>query len=217
MGKLANFDRTKFAQRFHQLRMEHTYTMEQFIKILKQKYNYNVSKGMISKYEKGTHEPNMYFIDVSADLFGVSESYLMGRVNNKSRDNKKECEVIPMLGTIAAGVPILAQEDITGEECAMTGEHVHFCLRVKGDSMIGARIFDGDIVFIRQQPSVENGEIAAVLIGNEEATLKRIYKEHGAIVLRAENPKYPETRITKKDGITVSILGKAICFKGAIQ
>jgi repressor LexA len=83
--------------------------------------------------------------------------------------------------------------------------------------MINTRILDGDIVYIRKQPDVNNGEIAAVLIDNEEATLKRVYKLNGTIILRAENPNYKDIIITKKDSKDVRILGKAVFFKSEVR
>ena len=123
---------------------------------------------------------------------------------------KDEYKKVPIVGTIAAGVPILAQENIEGFEYVPTRVDVQFCLRVKGDSMIGARILEGDLVFIRQQKEVENGEIAAVLIDGEEATLKRFYKADGKITLRSENPNCPDRTFTKNVRKEITILGKAI-------
>ena len=122
---------------------------------------------------------------------------------------------LPVLGKIAAGVPILSQEDLIDYEFVSESLNADFCLKVQGDSMIGARILDGDLVYIRQQPEVETGEIAAVLIDGGEATLKRVYKLNGSIVLRSENPNYPEQIYGKKDNVT--ILGKAILFKSEVR
>lgn len=93
--------------------------------------------------------------------------------------------------------------------------HVDFCLRASGDSMVNARIFDGDIVFIRQQPAVENGEIAAVAIDNA-VTLKRVYIEEDCIILRAENPRIKPMRFKKEDFDQFKILGKAVAFQGDV-
>jgi repressor LexA len=114
---------------------------------------------------------------------------------------------VPIIGTIAAGSPIAAYEDIIDYEYALEKEGVDFCLRVSGDSMIGARIFDGDIAFVKRQNDVDNGDIAVVLIDGE-ATLKRVYKEKGKIVLHAENPTIPDKIISSKDHKQVLILGK---------
>lgn len=97
-----------------------------------------------------------------------------------------------------------------------SGLHVDFALRCKGNSMINARIYDGDIVFIRKQPTVQNGEIAAVCIDNE-ATLKRVYINNGIITLMAENPAFPPIVISQNDGESVYILGKAIAFKSDVK
>ena len=90
-----------------------------------------------------------------------------------------------------------------------------FCLEAKGDSMINARIFDGDIVFIKQQPDVENGEIAAVVMG-DDATLKRVYKYDGTIQLRAENPMYAPMTFTGEQLNNIRIIGKAVAFQSRI-
>jgi len=124
---------------------------------------------------------------------------------------------IPVLGRIAAGIPILAQEEILDYELVPENIDVQFCLKVKGDSMINARIFDGDVVYIRQQPEVENGEIAAVLVDGEDATLKRFYRIDGTVFLRPENPVYPEITIRRRDAKDVKILGKAIEFKSKVR
>lgn len=118
---------------------------------------------------------------------------------------------VPLLGTIACGEPILAAENI--EDNVEIPEHIHadFALRCKGDSMINARIHDGDIVYIRQQPAVNNGEIAAVLIG-DEATLKRVYVYEDHVVLQPENPAYAPLVYFKDAMQAVRILGKAVGF-----
>lgn len=118
---------------------------------------------------------------------------------------------VPLVGTIACGEPITAVENV---ECYvdMTEDiHADFCLRCKGDSMINARIFDGDIVYIRQQPDVENGEIAAVLIDGE-ATLKRVFKHFNGVELRAENPTFKSLYYSGYEAENIKILGKAVAF-----
>ena len=122
---------------------------------------------------------------------------------------------VPLLGTIAAGTPIYAEENFDGYRESTEDVHADFCLKIKGDSMIGARINDGDIVFIRKQPDVENGEIAAVLI-DDEATLKRVYKKNGALVLQAENPKYAPIVCSAKTCDECIIMGKAVTFQSDV-
>ena len=123
---------------------------------------------------------------------------------------------IPLIGTIACGTPILAEQNIIDILKVDIRYHADFALICKGDSMINARIFDGDIVYIRQQPDVDNGQIAAVQI-DDNATLKRVFKYPGKIVLRAENPQFPDIIITKDDNQEVRILGRAICFTSMIR
>lgn len=123
---------------------------------------------------------------------------------------------IPLLGEIACGQPILAEENYS--EVVPVPDYVHadFALRCRGDSMVGARILDGDIVYIRQQPDVEDGEIAAVLIG-DEATLKRVYKIPGRLQLRPENPSYPVMEYANSDLDQVRILGRAVYFVSGVR
>ena len=123
---------------------------------------------------------------------------------------------IPLIGSIACGAPILAEEHI--EDYVDLPGHIRadFSLTCKGDSMINARIFDGDIVYIRQQETVENGEIAAVLIGTE-ATLKRVRLFDDHIVLEPENPMYKPLVYWNEEMNTVRILGKAVAFTSAIR
>ncbi|KLU64056.1 LexA repressor [Desulfosporosinus acididurans] len=177
--------------------------------------NISTTKGMISKWENEKEEPSR-FRDVAtiAEVFGVTADWLIGLTNEKEK--KTTFKRIPILRNIAAGIPILAQEDIEGYEQVLSNQRIDFCLRVKGDIMINSRILDGDLVYIRQQSDVETGEIAAVLINNETATLKRVYKLNGTIVLRSENPSYSDQIYSKEDMKEVRILGKAIQFKSEV-
>lgn len=114
---------------------------------------------------------------------------------------------VPILGSIAAGAPILAEENIEDTfplPADLIGDDEVFMLRVKGESMIDAGIFDGDLVAVRRQPDARNGEIVAALL-EEEATVKRFFREEGHIRLQAENENYPP--ILARD---VKILGKVI-------
>ena len=122
---------------------------------------------------------------------------------------------VPLLGTIAAGVPIYADENFDGYRECTEDVDADFCLKIQGDSMIGARINDGDIVFIKKQPDVDNGEIAAVLI-DDEATLKRVYKKKDALILQAENPKYAPIVCTAESYVECRIMGKAVAFQSDI-
>lgn len=142
-------------------------------------------------------------------ILKVSEAYLI------TGQHDVPTKRIPMLGRIAAGDPILAAEHC-GEYVELFDDiQVDFCLRVEGDSMVDARIVDGDIVFVRRQPTVENGEIAVVLI-DDEVTLKRFYKTEAGIILKPENSKYQPTFYTEADFKNVRVLGKAVMFQSRL-
>lgn len=125
---------------------------------------------------------------------------------------------IPLIGTIACGTPILAVQDAEDTVALPEDIDADFSLRCKGDSMVNARIFDGDIVYIKERPMVENGEIAAVIIG-DEATLKRVYYTPGSdrITLRACNPVYPDMEYEGESLSHIRILGKAVAFTSTIR
>lgn len=123
---------------------------------------------------------------------------------------------LPLLRTIACGQPIFTEKNIEGYCNCLDNIHADFGLRCKGDSMIGARIHDGDIVYIRQQPDIENGEIAAVLI-DDEATLKRVYKSGDSIILQPENPAYAPRVFVREEINQIRILGKAVCFLSKVK
>ena len=124
---------------------------------------------------------------------------------------------IPMLGSIACGEPIYASEERESYCMADDGLDADFCLRASGESMTGARIYDGDVVFIRMQSSVDNGEIAAVII-NDEATLKRVYfyPDEEKLILTPENPRYAPIVYLGVELEGIKILGKAVAFQSAV-
>ena len=124
---------------------------------------------------------------------------------------------LPILGEISCGKPIYAEEEHENYVAADACLDADFCLKANGDSMIGARIFDGDIVFIRSQRSVDNGEIAAVII-NDEATLKRVYfyPDEGKLILSPENPKYSPLVYLGEELNQINILGKAVAFQSKV-
>lgn len=155
-----------------------------------------------------------------AEALDVSVAWLMGWEENvylyENIEPIPSQKAVPIIGTIACGEPILAEENLEGLAYIDEDVTADFALKCKGDSMINARIFDGDIVYIREQPDVENGEIAAVLIENE-ATLKRVYKFKDSIELRAENPIYPVLIYRNEALDNIKILGKAIMFKSLVR
>lgn len=181
------------------------------------------SSGSVTNWKKGA-TPSEYTLKRVAKYFGVSVDYLLGN-ESKAFELRKidnifplQLKKIPMLGEIACGKPIFANEDRESYVIAGTDVKADFCLQCKGDSMINARIHDGDIVFIRQQPMVNNGEIAAVII-DDTATLKRVfyYPDKGKLVLQAENPNYEPLVYVGEELNTIRILGKAIAFQSDIK
>ena len=119
-----------------------------------------------------------------------------------------ETERLPLVGQVACGTPILAEQNITEYVDVPKVAHANFVLKCKGDSM-APRIQDGDLVYVRKQPMVENGELAAVRI-DEEATLKRVYLAPGQMILQAENPAYAPMVYTGSQLEDVAIEGKIV-------
>lgn len=161
-----------------------------------------------------------------ANALGVSPGYLMGWEKNGDIpalldrfDNIKPVHLkrFPLLGEIACGEPIFADEDKESFVMADMDIRADFCLKAKGDSMINARIHDGDIVFIKKMPTVSNGDIAAVII-DDEATLKRVYyyPEKNKLMLVAENPAFEPLVYINEELNYIHILGKAVYFMSAL-
>ncbi len=188
-----------------------------------------LSKARISQYTNGIYEPKQKALCQIAKALHVNELWLMG--NDVPMEQNPmfatpdvpgifplESRRFPMLGEIACGKPMMAYEDLESYVISGTDLHADFCLRARGDSMIGARIMDGDIVFIRSADMVSNGEIAAVVIDNE-ATLKRVYyyPEEQKLILTPENPKYPPLVYIGNQLAEIRILGQAIAFQSDIR
>ena len=179
-----------------------------------------LSRSAIGMYETGKREPDLETFELFADFYNVDMNTLTGRSSSPVLPAGlfplPASRAFPLVGDIACGTPILAEQNIT-EYVNFPGDlNADFCLRCKGDSMVDARIYDGDIVFIRQQPEVENGEIAAVLIG-EETTLKRVYRDRGVLTLMPANPAYPPMVYSDDQLEQVRILGKAVSFLSAVK
>lgn len=184
-----------------------------------------ISKGAMSSYLSGRYKPKQDSVFLLAKALNVDVTWLMG-VDKNTDDTLPQYSNIfpiktkrfPLLGEIACGEPIFANEDRESYVEASTDIHADFCLKAHGDSMINARIQDGDIVFIRSQPMVENGEIAAVII-EDTATLKRVffYPKKSQLILQAENPAYAPIIYTGEDINTITILGKAIAFQSDVK
>lgn len=183
-----------------------------------------VSKQTVQRYESGeiSNIPSDK-IEKMAEVFNVPPSHLLGwddlykyisnmdihaAVKRSNLMSKIRLNSIPLLGTIAAGQPILAIENIEDYHYVGSNIKADFAITVKGDSMVNASIQSGDIAYIRKQDNLENGEIGAVLVDGE-ATLKRFYKEDGVVTLVSENPKYRPMVYTNGD---MKILGKLVAL-----
>lgn len=210
--------------RIKSLRKSKGYNMRQMASALNLPYTTYVN------YEKGAREPNSEQLILISKYFGVSIDYLMGRTDvpftEETSENifekypdiqpLPEMRKIPLLGAIACGEPIYREED---EWISLPNDiKADFCLRCEGDSMINARINDGDIVFIKACPEVDNGQIAAVSIDNE-VTLKRVYyyPEKNKLVLNPENPAYEPFVYTDEELNDIRILGKAVMFLSGVK
>lgn len=196
-----------------------------------------LSNGYIAMLERGVNPstgepitPSIVALKKMATGMGITMAALFSAVDDIPVDMGTELpdNIVPMpalrgvprLGTIACGTPILAEQNIEGYDQIPDFVKCDFTLVCKGDSMINARIHDGDVVCIKEQPEVENGQIAAVLVeGDFEAgaTLKRVRFQGDSIVLWPENPRYEPTFFTGPDRRKVRILGLATHFISKIE
>lgn len=180
-------------------------------------------KSMIAKIEKGNVDLPQSKILAFANVLETTPGELMGwdyeAEPTETVDNIYKLDKIklPMLGKVACGEPIFADED--RESYIMVGTDIgaNFCLQCQGDSMINARIHDGDIVFVKKTDIVENGEIAVVII-DDEATLKRFfyYREQNLVILKPENPKYQDIILTGEQLNQVKVIGRAVAFQSDV-
>ena len=179
-----------------------------------------LSRSSIARYESGENVSSVAAKKI-AKACNVSRSYVLGD-EYSMEDVRSSIPItthrIPLLGTIHCGEPTFAEEAFEAYVEVGAKIKADFALRARGDSMIGARIHDGDIIFIHQQDTVADGEIAAILL-DDEAALKRVrYIPGGMVSLHAENPKYPPIYIGgENETRTVRILGKAVAFQSDVR
>ena len=181
-------------------------------------------RSTIAKIEAGKIDLGQKKLIVFAEALETSTAYLMGLTDDPAPKGGNvfdtlppnlvplETTRIPLVGTIACGTPILAQENIEGYVDLPKHIKADFALTCEGDSMIEAGIKDGDVVYIRTQPEVQNGQIAAVLVDGELATLKRFYFDNGIVTLMAANQAYPPIIRSGSDLEQVKVLGLAVAF-----
>lgn len=224
-----------FAERLRELRLKKDVTQVELGRLL------NLSKQTISSYENRGSTPDPETLQRLADYFDVSVDYLLGRTDDPrmyTRDASDSAGVseqvviekipgaqsigatvkVPILGVIRAGEPIYAEQNIEGWEEVpqewLSGEC--FFLRVTGDSMVGARIQEGDLVFVRRQDFAENGDIVVAIVNGEDATIKRVFFADETIILHPENPKYKPLVFRGKERDGVRIVGKVLWFRGTV-
>lgn len=199
------------AENIKGIRLEHGLSQAELGKIA------GVSDKAVSTWELGIKVPRMGAVEKMANYFGIAKSVIVDDVQPTPTkqptippgfEPMPAMDVVPLVGRIACGTPIMAEENIEQMVCVPSRWHSTFTLTCKGDSM-EPRIHDGDLVAIRSQPEVENGEIAAVRIG-EEATLKHVYLHENFIELRPENPAFGSIILNREDMNTVVIEGKAV-------
>ena len=166
----------------------------------------------ISNYERGVNRIEVSILSALCNLYGISVPEILQGHDSENKKTPIQFEEyrpthkIPILGRISAGLPLYAEENIEGYTYTeLNGGAEYFALRVKGDSMNAARISDGDIIIVRRQDIVENGQIAVVLVDNEDATVK-IFSRHGHLVTLmphshnpAHQPQIYDLRETKID------------------
>ena len=209
---------SNFASVMKRLRIERGITQEQLASLLK------VSRSTIGMYETGSREPDFETCEAIADIFNVDMDYLMGRSNVERKHPITPPATVPpgfeplprmvkkpLIGDIACGEPITAEQNVADYVDVPETVHCDFCLRCHGDSMVDAGIQDNDVVYIRIQPEVEDGEIAAVRIGGE-ATLKRVYYDGQSLTLMPANSSYRPKTYSGPELENIRIEGKAVGF-----
>lgn len=196
-----------------------------------------ISRSYLAGVEGGRYNPSVDTLQKLAGALGTSSGALLGETSLPEATEQSvsaamalfeqlrregrlpenltllpAMQRIPLVGEIACGTPILAEENI--EDWVDLPRHIHadYALTCRGESMIGAGIFDGDVVYIRQQPEVQNGQIAAVRVDEDTATLKRFYRDGGTVTLVAENPAIAPQVFSGAELGRLSVLGLAVAF-----
>lgn len=194
-----------FNERLKTLRIQRKMTQSELAKKI------YISQPAYSKYEVGTASPNPETLSKIADALDVSVDYLLGSDSQPARPGYIR---IPVLGRVAAGIPIDAIEEVIDLEdisADVAGDGEYFGLQIKGHSM-EPKISDGDVVIVRRQPDVDSGDIAVVLVNGDDATVKRIKKSPQGVTLIPSNPAYEPMYYTNAEieSLPVQILGRVV-------
>lgn len=181
----------------------------------------NISRSTIGMYEKGAREPDFETLELIADYFNVDTDYLLGRTTKTTyipSPALRKGVSINVLGRVAAGIPIDAIEEVIDteeitEEMAKTGKF--FGLKIKGNSM-EPRIYENDVVIVRQQNDAESGDVVIATINGDEATCKRLRKYRDGIELISNNPSYEPMFFSNEEILSkpVRIIGKVVELRG---
>ena len=194
-----------FCERLKKMRIEKNLTQTEIAKMI------YISQPAYSKYEMGTASPNPETLKKLAEVLNVSVDYLIG---NDVPPERPGYVRIPVLGRVAAGIPIDAIEEVIDWEdisAEAAGDGEYFGLQIKGQSM-EPKISDGDVVIVRRQPDVDSGDIAVVLVNGNDATVKRIKKSPQGVTLIPSNPAYEPMYYSNEEieSLPVTILGKVV-------
>lgn len=194
-----------FNERLKTLRIQQKMTQSELAKKI------YISQPAYSKYEVGTASPNPETLSKIADALDVSVDYLLGSDSQPARPGYIR---IPVLGRVAAGIPIDAIEEVIDWEdisAEAAGDGEYFGLQIKGHSM-EPKISDGDVVIVRRQPDVDSGDIAVVLVNGDDATVKKVKKSPQGVTLIPSNPAYEPMYYSNKEieSLPVQILGRVV-------
>ena len=207
-----------FAKRLRELMNEREMTYEALSKATA------IKPQTLNRWALGQRTPKVTAINPVAEAFGVNPLWLFGydvpkdppvydnatTITGSARGEVIRPKSIPILGTIAAGTPLYAEQYVEGYIAVPPHWPVNYALRVKGESMIGAGIPDGSLVLCKAQQDVDNGQIAVCIVDGEEATLKRVRRYGDVLVLQPENPAFEERTFAGENKDQVTIQGLAI-------
>lgn len=205
---------SKFSSRLRELRINSGYSQAALSKKI------GISKSSVNMYERDEREPGIETIEAIADVFNVDLDYLLGKSDVKNRFpitdfiNNLSPVQVPVLGSVPAGIPLEAIEDIIDyeeipAEMARAGEY--FALRIRGDSM-EPRFKEGDVVIVRKQESVDNGQVAVVMVNGNDATVKKFYKTPAGVMLVGNNPSFTPLNYTPEqvEQLPVRVIGRVV-------
>lgn len=186
----------------------------------------NIHFSTLGSYEQGRRKPDVDTLRTIAEYFSVSTDYLLGVVDDPKvklggevslKLPSRPRKAIPLLGRVSAGNGVPADDDVIGEVIVDENEAVDFALIVQGYSMY-PKFVENDIVFVRKQPSVRNGQIAVVRINGGEGVIKYFYKENDGVILRSENPEYkPQFISGERWNRECAVIGVVVSFKRSVE